>query len=268
MPVEDQDPVAAQAGGPPPPEPTPGLIRRLYREEWAAWRGHYKRYFKVAARALGLGFVAGFVFFTLWPAQETRALDFVVKALEDIRLEGSPLVLALTLFYHNARASIVAIAAGVVPFFFLPILDPFINGGVLGLLASVGKHQDLDVPGLFLTQVLPHGVFELTAVLYATSLGMYLSAEMGRRGKRAWLKKRETHLLETGPGMGTCTPGTCPHTPAGPSTPLEFLETYPDRLAAEPTGPARNIVRSFILVVLPLLLVAAAIEGFITPHLR
>jgi len=39
-------------------------------------------------------------------------------------------------------------------------------------------------------------------------------------------------------------------------------------LAANPPGLARNVVRSFVLVVLPLLLVAAAIEGFITPHLR
>ncbi|NTV81328.1 MAG: hypothetical protein HGA24_07895 [Candidatus Aminicenantes bacterium] len=31
---------------------------------------------------------------------------------------------------------------------------------------------------------------------------------------------------------------------------------------------ARNLVRSFVLVVLPLLLIAAFIEGFITPHLR
>ena len=243
--MEEQGPMTAQAGGPPPPAPTPGLIKRLYRVERAAWRGHYSRYFKYAARALGLGFVAGFIFFTLWPAQEKKALEFVVKALEDIRLEGSPLLLALTLFYHNARASIVAIAAGAVPFFFLPILDPFINGGVLGLLASVSKHQGLDVPGLFLTQVLPHGVFELTAVLYATSLGMYLSAELGKRAVAAWKNR-----------TGARTQGTYP--PEAPGT----------GAAAGSDSLVRNVVRSFILVVLPLLLIAAAIEAFITPHLR
>lgn len=248
--MDEQNPVAAQPGGPPQPEPTPGLIKRLYREEWAAWRGHYRRYFKHAARALGLGFVAGFVFFTLWPAREKKALDLVVKALEDIPLGGSPLLLALTLFYHNARASVVAIAAGVVPFAFLPILDPVLNGGVLGLLASVSKHQGLDVPRLFLTQVLPHGVFELTAVLYATSLGMYLSAEMGRKAKAAWKRRK-------GPAPASA-----------PAAPFEFLETYPQRVAAEPAGVARNIVRSLVLVVLPLLFVAAAIEGFITPLFR
>jgi stage II sporulation protein M len=245
------------------------LLGRLYAEEREAWRKHYRRYFKHAARALGLGFVAGFAFFMLRPGQEDRALALVVRALEDISLEGPPLKLALTLFYHNARASVIAVGAGLVPFLFLPIFDPIINGGVLGLLASVGKHQGLDVARLFLTKVLPHGVFELTAVLYATSLGLYLSAEMGKKARKAWKSRRGTRLRT--PVGGTC-PQSSPQSPQAsaqaPTAPLEFLETYPQRLDAEPKGAARNVVRSFVLVVLPLLLIAAAIEGLVTPHLR
>jgi stage II sporulation protein M len=187
----------------------------------------------------------------LRPDQEKKALEFVLQALKDINLQGSPLVLALTLFYHNIRASVVAVAAGVVPFLFLPILDPLLNGGVLGLLVSVTKHQGLDVPRLILTKILPHGVFELTAVLYSTSLGLYLSAGLGRKAVAAWRKKR---------GQPQGQPPPAPN-------PTNFLETYPAR-AAEPESLARNVVRSFVLVVLPLLLIAAFIEGFITPSLR
>jgi stage II sporulation protein M len=228
-----------------------GIIE-LYREEGEAWRLHYRRYFKHAARALGVGFVAGFLYFLLKPAQEKRALEFVVKALKDISLEGSPLSMAVTLFYHNARASVLAVAAGLVPYLFLPILDPLINGGVLGLLASISKHSGLDVPRLFLTQVLPHGVFELTAVLYATSVGLYLSAGLGKRALAAWRRKKR--LLQ---GQ-----------PPPEAVPANFLETYPERSAAEPESLAGNVFRSFLLVVLPLLLVAAFVEAFITPHLR
>ncbi len=253
--------------GPSAPGPRPpGLLRRLYAEEREAWRRHYRRYFKHAARALGLGFVLGFAFFMFRPDQERRALELVVKALEDISLEASPSVLALTLFYHNARASVVPVAAGLAPFLFLPILDPLLNGAVLGLLASISKHQGLDVPLLFLTQVLPHGVFELTAVLYATSLGLYLSAEMGKKAKAAW-KARITRMgTHTSPYPQSSPPA--PQAIDAPAAPLEFLETYPQRVDAEPKGVVRNVVRSFVLVVLPLLLVAAAIEGLVTPHLR
>ena len=247
------DPELAQGpNGTPPATPrTPGLFKRLYREERDAWRKHYRKYFKYAARALGTGFVVGFVYFMLRPDQEKKALEFVIRSFKDIRLEGSPLVLALTLFYHNARASVVAVAAGVVPFLFLPILDPLLNGGVLGLLVSVTKHQGLDVPRLVLTKILPHGVFELTSVLYATSLGLYLSAGMGKKAGAVWRKKR-------GQPQG--------QPPPAPDL-TNFLETYPER-AAEPESLARNVVRSFVLVVLPLLLIAAFIEGFITPSLR
>ena len=114
----------------------------------------------------------------------------IYPTLHPGRGRPSPLVLALTLFYHNARASVIAVAAGVVPFLFVPLLDPLLNGGVLGLVVSIAQHQRLPVPRLVLTQIMPHGVFELTAVLYATSVGLYLSAAMGRKVRAAWLKSR------------------------------------------------------------------------------
>jgi stage II sporulation protein M len=241
------NPAEAPAAGQPP-----GFLKRLCREEREAWRRYYRRYFKYAARSLGLGFVAGFLYFVLWPAQEKKALALVVQALKDIPLDASPLVLALTLLYHNARASVVAVAAGVVPFLFLPILDPLLNGAVLGLLVSIARHQRLDVPRLVLTQILPHGVFELSAVLYATSLGLYLSTGMGKKAVAMW-KARQSR--RTGEGAAADGP-----------------ENQPD-VGAEGTEPSvadliRNVVRSFVLVVLPLLLVAAFVEAFVTPHLR
>lgn len=236
---------------PQPPRRPVGLLRRLYREEWQAWRSDYRRYFKIAARALGLGFVAGYLFFTIWPAQERKALEFVVQALKDIDLKAAPLVLALTLFYHNARASAVALAAGLVPYLSLPIFDALLNGGVLGLLVSISKHQHLPVLRLVVTQILPHGVFELTGVVYATGVGLYLSAAMGRRVREARRRKR---------GLGSAAPAPPPE---------HFLETYPERSAAAAlASPARNVIRSFVLVVLPLLFVAAMIEGLVTPHLQ
>lgn len=247
--MDDQRPIERPEAA--PPRRRPGLLRRLYVEEWQAWQRDYRKYFRIAARALGLGFVAGYLFFTLWPAEEQKALHLVVQALKDVNLEASPLVLALTLFYHNARATALALAAGLVPYLSLPVLDTILNGGVLGLLVSIAKHQHLPVPRLVLTQILPHGVFELTGILYATGVGLYLSAAMGRRARAAWLKKR-------GPAPAAKEP-----------PPRDFLETYPERVAAQAAqSPARNAVRSFVLVVLPLLFIAAMIEGLITPHLK
>jgi stage II sporulation protein M len=249
--MAEADPQPSPAEAPAAGQP-PGFLKRLCREEREAWRRYYRRYFKYAARALGLGFVAGFVYFMLWPAQEKKALALVVQALKDIPLEASPPVLALTLLYHNARASVVAMAAGVVPFLFVPILDPFLNGGVIGLLVSIARHQRLDVPRLVLTQIMPHGVFELTAVLYATSLGLYLSAGMGKTAVAAWRAWQDRRAGRIAAGAG----------------PESQPEASPEPAEPGPGGMLHNVVRSFVLVVLPLLLVAAFVEAFVTPHLR
>jgi stage II sporulation protein M len=231
------------------------LIRELYRNERAMWKAHYKRYFTIAARALGLGFVIGFVFFLIHPEQEKRALAYLMKALKDIPLGAAPLDLALTLFYHNVRASALAVAAGIIPFACLPALDPLANGAALGLLASVSKHQGLNVPLLFLRSVAPHGIIELPAVLYATSAGIYLSVSFAKRVLAKLRKKKDDTAM---------TPSASPGGPDSDS----FLESYPEKSGPDTEGAGGNVVRSFMIVVLPLLLVAAFIEAFITPLLR
>jgi stage II sporulation protein M len=244
-----------------------GPVKRLYREEREAWRQTYRRYFKHAARALGLGFVGGFAFFSLWPAQEQKALALVVQALKDIPLGGSAAVLALTLLYHNARASVIAVAVGAVPFLSLSVFDPLLNGGVLGLLASVSKHNGLDVPRLFLTQILPHGVFELTAVCYATAVGLHLSAGTGRKVAAAW-RARRARKAGQGADPAIARTGASAETSNEAATPEPSSTAGAAPCGLCETGLVRDAVRSFVLVVLPLLAFAALIEGFITPHLR
>ncbi len=241
-------------------------IAEAYRMEAVAWRLHYRTYFKHAARALGIGFIIGFLYFMLQPGQETKAMGVVMKALKDIPMEGSPLIQAAMLFYHNSRASVIAIAAGLVPFLFLPILDPLINGAVLGLLVSMAKHQGMDVLRLILTQVLPHGIFEFAAIIYSASLGLYLSAHMGKSIKafhQAW-RKRNDEVVATGAAIAQASvEPNVPAVSAGPDALTEQAEAFSVRSET----PVLNVIRSFILVVLPLFLIAAFIEAYVTPLL-
>ena len=245
--------------GPDVPERKPHVFVRtarqigdLYREEWDAWRRHYRRYFKYAARALGLGFAAGFLYFMLTPAQGQKATAFVIKSLKDIApLQGSRFAVAVALFYHNARVSVLAGLTGAVPFLFLPILDPLLNGAALGLLCSVFKHQGLNVPLLIATKILPHGVFELPALLYGTSVALYLSAAMGRRAAAAWRSRKSRRRGQPPAVVGT----------------EGFLEAYAAKPEEADENLAGNVIRAFVLVVLPLLLVAAFVESYITPLL-
>jgi len=251
--------------GPAPPR-SPSLLKRLtaslrglYRDEWFQWKASYRAHFKAAARALGLGFVLGFAVFLIWPAQEKKALLLLLKALKDIPLGAPPLVLALSIFYHNAWASFLAVAAGIIPFLCLPILDPFVNGAALGLLASVSKHQGFNVPLLFLKSVVPHGLFELPAVLYAASVGIHLSVTLGKV-LRAKLRKRRAD------GSAGAPPRTDSGTPSGVELTRGPAEAGPGDIPSV-ADELVSVARSFVLVVLPLLFVAAFIEAFITPIL-
>jgi stage II sporulation protein M len=232
-------------------------LRDFYGNEWAMWKAHYKKYFLAAARVLGLGFIFGFLVFMARPDLEKEAMAFVMRSIRDIPLGAKPPELALQLFNHNARASALAVAAGIVPFACLPILDPFVNGATLGLLASISKHHGLNVPLLFLRSVAPHGIVELPAVLYATSVGVYLSLTAGRMVLAAWRKKKRAKDDDR---RASDEPPD--------SRDEGFLQSYPERSDSGAGSLAGDVVRSFMLVVLPLLAVAALIEAFVTPLLR
>ncbi|MGZ7065687.1 MAG: stage II sporulation protein M, partial [Candidatus Aminicenantales bacterium] len=182
-------------------------------------------------------------------------LAYLMKALKDIPLGAPPLDLALTIFYHNAWASALAVAAGIIPFACLSVLDPLVNGAALGLLASVSKHQGLNVPLLFLRSVAPHGIVEIPAVLYATSAGIYLSVSFAKRVLAKLRKKKDDGAVMSSALPGGADSGS-------------FLESYPEKSGPDTQGAGGNVVRSFMIVVLPLLLVAAFIEAIITPLLH
>jgi stage II sporulation protein M len=227
-------------------------VRRLYLYEWEMWRVHYRTYFKIAARLLGIGFVLGFAFFTIRPDQEQQALARVLKALKDIPLDASPPVLAATLFYHNARASFFAAAAGWIPVLCLPAFDPLLNGAVLGLVVSVARHLGMNVPLMILTDIVPHGIFELAAILYVTSVGIHVSVTLG---KKIFGRRRPVDYFppaEEGE-LGALSEAK---TPACVSRALPSVGLLVARAA-----------RSFLLVVMPLLLVAAVIEAFLASPL-
>jgi stage II sporulation protein M len=80
------------------------------------------------------------------------------------------------LFYHNARTTLAFLLVGVVSFGTLGLTLFMVNfvlvGGVLGGAQLVGFSPFL----LFAVGILPHGVFELTAVILATAAMLRVGA--------------------------------------------------------------------------------------------
>jgi len=93
----------------------------------------------------------------------------------DIASQGLP---APVLFFHNARATVVIFLLGLISFGTLGLTFFIVNmglvGGVLGAASLVGFSPWL----LFGVGVLPHGIFELTAVFLATASMLKAGAQL------------------------------------------------------------------------------------------
>ncbi|MBC8570210.1 stage II sporulation protein M [Zongyangia hominis] len=129
----------------------------------------------------------------------------------------------LSLFFNNARASLLMTAVGLLPFLFLPGWILAFNAAIVGIAAGASLNIGLS-PASLTMGLLPHGIFEIPALCLAAALGIYLCKELVKK------------LI-------------------GRSELSSF------------GGVFLSILRFFLCVVLPLLLVAALMEAFVTPLL-
>lgn len=219
---------------------------RGYRGEWLLFRTQYAKTFAFAAGLLVAACVLGFAYFAAHPERSSALLATLNSSvLAKVPRGSSGAALALAIFWNNLRASLIALALGIIPFACLPAVFPLLNGGILGLLMFALHSRGMNVPLRFLVDLAPHGVFEIAGWLYATTLGMRLSLDLVRR------------LLAPRPAAAAAGSAPSPEQ-AGP----EISE------GARPETPLlRQIVVSFLRVVVPLLLVAALVEAYVTPLL-
>jgi stage II sporulation protein M len=131
-------------------------------------------------------------------------------------ISDSAPIMAFQIFTNNLQICMLAFLGGAT-FGFLTIFLLMTNGILIGILIEV-MLREKSIPAL-LVGLLPHGIFEIPAILVSTALGMIMA-----RG-----------LWEELAGNGNT------------------LDT------------AKAAGRLFLLYVVPLILIAACIEGFITP---
>ena len=144
---------------------------------------------------------------------------FASKGIAD----GAGKIDAFRLFLSNFWASSLALLYGLFPFLFLPVLLLLFNAVLIGAVAAAALRLGLPAPAL-LASLLPHGVFELPALLISCAMGMMLCRSIVRR----ILRRPE---------------------------PRRFL------------GLVHELVRISVLIVVPLLAVAAVIESYLTGYI-
>ena len=128
----------------------------------------------------------------------------------------------LGLFTNNAWACVFIMLYGLIPFAYLPALALGTNAIMMGVMAADSLKRGVMLP--FLVGILPHGIFEIPAMLLSFAMGLYVCGQMTRRCK----KDKSAH---------------------------SFSENL------------LRISRFFFLILVPVLLLAAVIEAWVTPVL-
>ena len=126
--------------------------------------------------AIALGAVVG----ALAPEVVTQVMEaFMEMVLEAGVVDEAGNLSPFALLLNNWRAMLVTICYGFLPFIYLPVLTLVSNGFLIGLMAAYYHFAGLPL-SLYLAALLPHGIFELAALVLAAACGVYLCRNIGR----------------------------------------------------------------------------------------
>lgn len=143
-------------------------------------RGGFRRTVGLCALGMLLAVLLGVGAGLLFPEESAQVINFFMEQVEEsgtINEQGEMSVFALLM--NNWRAMLVSAAYGFIPFLFLPLLSLLYNGALLGILAVLLQGRGISVPA-YLAGILPHGIFELPALVLSVACGVTLCRNMCR----------------------------------------------------------------------------------------
>ncbi|WAA09690.1 stage II sporulation protein M [Fervidibacillus albus] len=200
-------------------------MKNLYTSQWRFFKNDYWKSF------LGIFFVfilGGFSTYLLL-LNNTAIIDELMGQVVSIFEEKNMLEpeltsgeIALKLFTNNFLASLFVFLTGFIPIFIPTLLIMGLNGAMIGVLFAYIKVNGGLIAPMFFAGILPHGIFEIPALVMAGALAFYISKGLIKKLSRTEFR-------------------------------MQFV--------------VKNAFVSFLSICVPLLIIAAIIEAFITPIL-
>jgi stage II sporulation protein M len=232
----------------PPPvqveEPSPPLAKRIavFYARQAGFIKRMKRFIWVSGLLFLLVIFAGIIFFVSNPELTSRWMaKFSAEFIRGHPRRANPWGQFLQILMNNLGVSFRICLAGLVPFFLPSAVGLIANAGALSLILASLWIRHEPVVFLFSTLILPHGIIELPTFIFVAGFSLYLSSQMTKR----IFRKKPALKTETVSLFG-----------------FMLQDDLPDRLDA-----IGDILEVLVGVILPLLLIAALLETFVTPFI-
>lgn len=137
-------------------------------------------YFKALSLVFVIALSVGLITAELFPFEARQGVDEIASTLEFLS-DAGPFEIFWIIFFNNAIKSFFALAGGIL-FGIIPVAFILINGYAVGLIGAVAIAERGVADVLALT--LPHGMFEIPAVLLAASYGVMLGEKFYGRIRR------------------------------------------------------------------------------------
>lgn len=173
------------------------------RNQWAQLLAIYRsddfsRYLRDTAVAFSVIMIASYVLGRLSPTLSANVTEQFTNMVADsgIADESGPLR-AISIFIHNVRAAMTAVLYGFVPYLFLPAVVLGTNSMILGFVGAHYVNSGRPIL-LYLAAIVPHGIFEIPALVLVIACGLYLCACLVRRirtGERQIVKQAISRIL-------------------------------------------------------------------------
>lgn len=217
------------------------------KKEYSKTFLHVKGYIKfilISLMLLAVFFIIG-LFFPLFFKEEI--INFITN-LED-QISGMNLLeLVLFIFKNNLQASFFVLLFGVILGIF-PVFMIISNGYLIGFVLHFAI---LSEGPMVIWKLFPHGIFEIPAILISVGMGIKLGFDLLHEYIKKNKEKDISILSATFIGIIS---------PVLLTIFLIFVSFKDNRLKMNIKNNFYHSVKVFILIIIPLLIIAAVIEG-------
>lgn len=225
------------------------ILLNKYFKEGLIFSNKLRNYFLFSLVLFFAVFIFGIFFPNLFREQILELIQNIIKQTEGL---GS-LELTGFIMFNNLKSAFFSMSLGIFMGIF-PLLIIIINGYVLGFVS----HSVIDLNnGLLLWRLLPHGIFEIPAIMIASGLGLYLGISWIRNcivnSTKRKFSELQIYLL-------IILSILC--------APISFLiliiiTSLNSKVRELLWLDIKNLLKTFIFIVIPLLVIAAIIEGWL-----
>ncbi|KKR83466.1 MAG: hypothetical protein UU29_C0005G0047 [Candidatus Daviesbacteria bacterium GW2011_GWA2_40_9] len=139
-------------------------------------KSNFFKELKISFQVFGVGVVLGIILASVAKMNAQEFFRNLLEANQDIfqaAQTGNYFELTFSIFKQNLTTAFIIVALGVLHRY-LSLAIIFFNGILLGIVILLASELGLSVPKI-LQMLLPHGVFEIPALLLAGALAIKLS---------------------------------------------------------------------------------------------